>query len=594
MLYLFVTVILTFPSLSFATNKGLNSEITPVISYLEITHSGLTVDKVNLLENGHFSSNPKYIYGKNTYWAKIQLPTNRMVNNKNWFLKVDFPNIDKIEFYTKEKSHQTWKNYNVGDSTKFSDWPVNYRIPTVPLGNNPEDTVYAKITTYSPLIFPLKIIDQDTLYEEITFSNIYYTAIFSMLFVLILSNLFIYLFMKDTSYFYYVLYIAMFSLVQLSTTGLGQQIFWSNFQETTAIALSSIALTNFFLPLFAIHYLSIKETYPKIRKLMILFSAIPLTFIPFLFLENYIFIQNSLHILSFINMSLVLYISIKRTISKDWSAAYMAASYILLFFGISLALFQQNNLIETSFLSQHMMEIAIVFEALLLSIGMAYRVNLIKIKNIALSHEKNTIQKNFYKNLIGAKEKEKSRLGKLLHDGVGHDLLIIKNKLKKLPEHYKVDELTASVNSTAKKIRDISHLFHPFHLEQLGLPMAIENLVNNTLEDTNIDHMVAIESVKLPTEVEFELFYALQELLSNVIKHSHASEVIVRLLKEDNANGASVALYVKDDGVGFDITNNSEGLGHRMIEDNLELFNGKMSIHSSEKQGTEVSVYVPL
>ena len=594
MLITALILILTFPSLSFATNNDLNSEITPIISYLEPPHHELTFDKVSSLESDSFSKHPKYIYGKNIYWAKIQLPIKKMMNNKNWFLKVDFPNIDKVEFYIKETNHQAWKNYNVGDSTKFSNWPVNYRIPTVPLGNNPEDTIYAKITTYSPLIFPLKIINQENLHKEITFSKIYYTAIFSMLSALVLSNLFIYLFMKDISYFYYVLYITMFSLVQLSITGLGQQIFWPNSQETTVIALSSIALTNFFLPLFAINYLSIKEVYPKTRKTMNFFSSIPLAFIPFLFLENYIFVQNSLHILSFINISLVLYISIKRTINRDWPAAYMATSYILLFFGIILALFQQNKIIEASFLSQHMMEIAIVFEALLLSIGMAYRVNLIKIRNIALITEKSTIQKRFYKDLINEREREKNRLGKLLHDSVGHDLLIIKNKLKKLPENYKVDELLASINSTAKKIRDISHLFHPFHLEQLGLPMAIENLVKNTFEDTDIDHMVAIESVKLPTEVEFELFYALQELLSNIIKHSHASEVIVRLLKEDNANGKSVTLYVKDDGMGFEKTNYSEGLGHRMIKDNLELFRGKVSIHSSEKQGTEVSVYVPL
>ena len=590
----FVFSLLAFPVIGLAFERDSDADGIPRVTYLSVNSGDMGIEAVSVLPKSRFSPTPSAAPASNTYWVRIELPLQRMTPAENWYLKIDFPNIDWVEAYLRPADGQDWIRYQVGDEVRFADWPVKYRIPMIPLGERPAPTLYAQVRTYGNFVLPLKVISEPDFLQEASRSDAYYAAVFSALIVMILSNLFVYLFLRDRSYVFYVAYIAAFSFVQLSVTGLGQQYLWPNDAEaTTVIALMAIAMTNLFLPLFAIHYLSIGQAYPRISRLLTGLAWSSLVSLPLLVLDNYIYAQDFLHLLSLVNMTLVLYISIKRTVEGSRPAAFMTVSYAFLFFAIGLALAQQNSLIETSYWVQHLMEMAVVFEALLLSVGMAYRINLLRLDNVRLTYEKGEDQKRFYRELIAVEEKEKSRLGKLLHDGVSHDLLIIKNKLKTLNRSPGREALLEYLDDAANKVRDISHLFHPFHLQQLGFCLAAEELIHKTFRDSGIDYMVAIEKVALPQQLESELFYTLQECLNNIIKHSRASETLIRLYVDKDDGGESVVFYIKDDGRGFDTGRECEGFGLRMIRDSIESIRGQLHIDSGKNRGTAICIRIP-
>ncbi|PVV07632.1 MAG: hypothetical protein B6D77_13345 [gamma proteobacterium symbiont of Ctena orbiculata] len=568
------------------------SEIEPSIMYWNDVSTAPTIDTINSSPKHKFSASPTKNPKNNDIWAHIALPLEKMDSAEPWYLQIDFPNIDQVDVYIRDGS-DSWKSYRVGDDTIFSNWPVEFRIPTIPLGKSPAPDVYARINSYSEFVFPLKLVSEATLIKQIDQNNSYYSAVFSAIFVLVVSNFFLYLSIRDSSYFYYVAYILAFSFVQLGVTGLGQQYLWPDLDgSTTIIALIAIAVTNLFLPLFSIHYLSLRKVAPKLAKFMTIFAIFPLASLFLLILDNYIIGQNTLHLLSSINMVIVLYIALKRTIAGDRSAAYMSVSYIVLFSAISLALLHQNGVIETGFWVKHMMEIAIVFEALLLSIGLAHRINRIRLENIRIGIEKQEDQKRFYKTLMSVEEKERSRLGRLLHDGVSHDLLLIENQIKKLQPSDENNDLVEQVDQVIEKVRDISHLIHPFHIEQLGFTRAAERLIQNTFMDSPIECIAAIENTELPRNIENELFYSLQECLNNIIKHSEATEVMVRFYIETTKDYQQAILLIKDDGTGFNECANDDGFGLRMIKDSIEYLGGFIMIEPSD--GTAVKIGLPL
>ncbi|MES9993394.1 MAG: 7TM diverse intracellular signaling domain-containing protein [Candidatus Thiodiazotropha sp.] len=569
------------------------SVIEPSISYWNDDLTTPTIETISSSPKDKFSTSPTTYPNIDGIWAHIVLPLEKMDSEESWYLQIDFPNIDEVDVYIRDDGSDSWKSYRVGDDTVFSNWPVEFRVPTIPLGMSPTPDVYARINSYGEFVFPLKLVSESTLKKEIDQSNSYYSAVFSAIFVLVVSNFFLYLFIRDSSYFLYVAYILAFSFVQLGVTGLGQQYLWPGLDgSTTIIALIAIAITNLFLPLFSIQYLSLRKFAPKLAKFMTIFAISPLASLFLLLLDNYIIAQNTLHLLSSINMLMVLYISLKRTIAGDRSAAYMSVSYTVLFSAISLALLHQNGVIETGFWVKHMMELAIVFEALLLSIGLADRINRIRLENIRIGIEKQEDQKRFYNTLMSVEEKERSRLGRLLHDGVSHDLLLIENQLKKIQPSDEKSGLVAQVDKVIEKVRDISHLIHPFHLEQLGFSRAAERLIQNTFINSPIECMAAIENIELPRNIENELFHSLQECLNNIIKHSAATEVMIRFYIETVKDNQQAVLLIKDDGTGFNEYNDETGFGLRMIKDSIECLGGFFMIEPSD--GTAVKIGLPL
>ncbi|PVV27819.1 MAG: hypothetical protein B6D79_00410, partial [gamma proteobacterium symbiont of Ctena orbiculata] len=219
-------------------------------------------------------------------------------------------------------------------------------------------------------------------------------------------------------------------------------------------------------------------------------------------------------------------------------------------------------------------------------------INRIRLENIRIGIETQEDQKRFYKTLMSVEEKERSRLGRLLHDGVSHDLLLIENQIKKLQPSDENNDLVEQVDQVIEKVRDISHLIHPFHIEQLGFTRAAERLIQNTFMDSPIECIAAIENTELPRNIENELFYSLQECLNNIIKHSEATEVMVRFYIETTKDYQQAILLIKDDGTGFNECANDDGFGLRMIKDSIEYLGGFIMIEPSD--GTAVKIGLPL
>jgi PAS domain S-box-containing protein len=200
--------------------------------------------------------------------------------------------------------------------------------------------------------------------------------------------------------------------------------------------------------------------------------------------------------------------------------------------------------------------------------------------------------------LIEAQERERSRIGRELHDDINQRIALLAvelDHLQKSPSEVekRVPELRKSIAELSNDVQAMSHDLHSSKLEYLGVVAGMKSWCKELAErqKMEIDFKSDTSSV-LPLAVGLSLFRVLQEALINAIKHSGVKRIEVRL-REDSGE---IHLIISDLGRGFDVEAASQGsgLGLTSMRERVRMVNGTISIESKPLSGTNVYVRVPL
>lgn len=189
---------------------------------------------------------------------------------------------------------------------------------------------------------------------------------------------------------------------------------------------------------------------------------------------------------------------------------------------------------------------------------------------------------------IEGEEKEKARIGRELHDGISQEIVGVKLAMHKLKaDAGLIDEL----NRISLDIRNISHELMPLTLKEYGLKLAVEDICQKILAPSGIHYEIAcsLPEGRLPDKIEITLYRIFQELVHNIIKHSHATEVLVQLRKMNN----HILLLVEDNGKGMPDGQN-KGIGISNLKSRVQLLDGNLQYDSSENEGTTAIIRVPV
>ncbi len=204
---------------------------------------------------------------------------------------------------------------------------------------------------------------------------------------------------------------------------------------------------------------------------------------------------------------------------------------------------------------------------------------------------------------ISAREQEKSRVARELHDELAQALTALKMDVNWLKERLpagagilspKLDSMQSMLDITVKATRRISSDLRPLMLDDLGLIPAVEWLVNNFTQRTGIE----CEFIADPPDLDLQdpyataIFRILQESLTNVARHARASRVNITL---DSA-GDEIVVRIRDNGCGFAVTDprkpNSYGLVG--LRERAYLLDGEIKLDTAPDKGTLIEVCIPL
>lgn len=206
--------------------------------------------------------------------------------------------------------------------------------------------------------------------------------------------------------------------------------------------------------------------------------------------------------------------------------------------------------------------------------------------------------------IIKAQEEERRRIARDIHDGPAQNIasLVIKTeiveKLLKRGNIHIEDELKdikTQLRAVLKEIRGIMYDLRPISLDEVGLIPTIERMA----ADMSYEKNIAIEIKKISDYPIFNslnkliVYRIVQESLNNIIKHSGAKNVVIRMdVRQDSINGS-----VSDDGKGFDTDSfmeaKNKSFGLSSMKERAEIAHGSITIKSVVGKGTKIMFSIP-
>jgi two-component system, NarL family, sensor kinase len=204
--------------------------------------------------------------------------------------------------------------------------------------------------------------------------------------------------------------------------------------------------------------------------------------------------------------------------------------------------------------------------------------------------------------ILEAEEKERQRIAKDLHDGVGQMMSAAKMNLSAFESEMQftsdeqkkaLEKVIQLVDESCREVRTVSHIMMPNALLKNNLATAIQEFVNKlSSKILQVDVYTEGLEERLDSNVETVLYRIVQECVHNALKHAGATTLDISLIRDkDGISGT-----IEDNGKGFDPQDkeNFEGIGLRNIITRIEYLKGTVDFDSAPGRGTVIGIHVPL
>ncbi len=259
-----------------------------------------------------------------------------------------------------------------------------------------------------------------------------------------------------------------------------------------------------------------------------------------------------------------------------------------------LKLITAENELKTNELSQTRILIIAVFLLAVLVISVMLLLNSrkrYKLKS-AMSEEREELQRNRFKAVVDAEEKERKRIAQELHDGLGQVLSTARITVSALDNSdKKVKNSLNLIDHAVKEVRNISHNMMPNALMNSNVEGALRDLVDRINDSDQIKATYRQDcDLKLDESVIINVYRVTQEVFNNALKYANATHIELSIAENDS----HYQFKIQDNGQGFDKSASlNSGIGLSNIRSRVELMKGDMNILSNLGSGTTVIFSIP-
>ncbi|MDI3322588.1 tetratricopeptide repeat-containing sensor histidine kinase [Pinibacter soli] len=193
---------------------------------------------------------------------------------------------------------------------------------------------------------------------------------------------------------------------------------------------------------------------------------------------------------------------------------------------------------------------------------------------------------------ISGEERERTRIARDLHDGIGGMLAVSKMNFEISRQNVEAQHREdfqdgiKLLEQAASELRKTAHNMMPQILLEEGLVDAVKYFCDGVAKSNapDISFQIFGTPKKFAPEFELAIYRIVQELIHNVIRHADAKNAIVQF----NFHETSFTVTVEDDGIGMSTEEGIKGMGMRSIQDRITTNHGTISIESRKNEGTSV------
>ncbi|MEO7043910.1 MAG: PAS domain S-box protein [Ferruginibacter sp.] len=215
-----------------------------------------------------------------------------------------------------------------------------------------------------------------------------------------------------------------------------------------------------------------------------------------------------------------------------------------------------------------------------------------------LENEKSLKGKQIAEAVVIAQEKERSEIGKELHDNVNQLLSASRLYIEAAKNERKdvkvlLTQASEYVMTAIEEIRILSKALNTPLINEIGLLETVENMADDLMIVNKIKIVVEKTSFYeacLHENFKLTLFRIIQEQVTNILKHSKATKATITF----GRGNMHVCLKIEDNGIGFDTTKKGKGIGLSNIKSRAALYKGEIDIFSNEQQGTLLNLRFPI
>ncbi|MGE0051898.1 MAG: 7TM diverse intracellular signaling domain-containing protein [Arcobacter sp.] len=573
-----------------------NSEI-----YID-KNRNLTIEDI-IKQNVKFEKNNKEIlsFGYSPdfdVWIKIVLKNDLNKPIKK-ILEYNNPLTTNVDFYDVNKNNYFQKD---GLLTQNKDKYVINPIFEIELNPNEEKVYFVKASSYiTTLIIDLKLWNENSFYQKEIKHQIILSLFFGAMFILGIYNLFIYLFTRDKSYLYYVIYIFGLIAHHLVYVGFTKLYMFNSKILLDILELSSVlvALPVYALGLFTKSFLQTNQ-YPILNKILNGFLiVIPISILFFIFTDDYDKYRNSLTMLFLLFLMIV---TIYGAIKRNKQAYFILFGWFIFLSSGMLMFLSSSGIFDIKKFFPYLIETSFVMEAIIFSIALANRITSLQKEKNEANNRLIIQQKNETKRLskeVDLRTKdlktaldEKELLLKELNHRVKNNMQTIVSLIRLQSDEVENEKLKDILLTIQNRISAMGHLHELLYKQDNINYIDVYEYFEILIEEVrySYDSYINIHlDIKTKLKMEQAIYCGLiiNELITNSFKYAFPNKEgnIYVILEKDE----KMKLTVKDDGIGFEKTNTTFSLGLTLVN-TLALNQLKGKIITDIKDGVTTTI----
>jgi signal transduction histidine kinase len=216
-----------------------------------------------------------------------------------------------------------------------------------------------------------------------------------------------------------------------------------------------------------------------------------------------------------------------------------------------------------------------------------------------LTFQQEKHQKELLENQIEIQNQTMQHIGREIHDNVGQKLtlaslytqqLAYENKAPQINEN--IENISQIINESLSDLRELSKSLTDDSISKNSIYKLIENEVRRVQKTQKcaITFVSGKSKVVLNDQQKSIVLRICQEFIQNSLKHAQCKTIQIELKKNDN----ELLFKLQDDGIGFDATKTSNGIGIENIKKRTKILNGSCNLSSDAQSGTCLLISIPL
>lgn len=535
-------------------------------------------------------------YTGSAFWLRIELVP--QVREGDAVLELGAPILDRAELFHRGRDGALVRQL-AGDGVPFAAraLPTRRVAFALPPGGTGTEPLFVRVHGVSPINLNLRLWSAEAFGESQAFRQLFNGAFFGVLVFALAYNLFIFVAIRDRSYGYYVAYLAIVIALHMRLQGYTEEMLWPD----------SGALANFVTPFliagvamsaaqFQRVFLETARAHPRIDRLFRAVQAASILGVATLAVAGERIVLQVLLAVA-LATTLVSAAAILAAFRAGFRPArYLLVSVVCLLPSYALASLAGLGAIEPSFVAENANRMAVALEAVLFSFALAGRIRMLDVERRAVAEQLGATQRRMTETLIERQDEDRRRIAGELHDALGQNLVVLRNRLLPLAEGRPPAGGWPAIDETSREaieqVRAIAGALHPPELQRLGLGAALGAMLENATAGTEVMGrcVASAGEAHIAPERRIHLYRIAQEAVTNALKHANARQIEIAL----RGGGGGIELSVADDGAGVSGSGASprQGFGLSGMRERARLAGGTLAVAPRVGGGTVVTVRI--